>query len=108
MIALLSSLGAWNGFIAAAVLLILELIAPGVYMLWLGIAALIVGLLSLAIDWNWQFQGVAFAAIAVELCRAATTGQGSWVDVGHVAALCACVVAGAWWGHRTCTRRLSP
>jgi membrane protein implicated in regulation of membrane protease activity len=67
MIALLSPLGAWNWFIAAAVLLILELIAPGVYMLWLGIAALAVGLLSLAIDWSWQLQGAAFAAIAVAL-----------------------------------------
>jgi hypothetical protein len=44
----------------------------------------------------------------VELCRAATTGRGGWVDVGHVAALVACVVAGGAWGHRTFTRRLSP
>jgi lipooligosaccharide transport system permease protein len=45
---------------------------------------------------------------AVELCRAATTGRGGWVDVGHVAALVACVVAGAWWGHRSFARRLAP
>ena len=45
---------------------------------------------------------------AVELCRAATTGRGSWVDIGHVAALLACVTAGGWWGHRTFARRLSP
>ena len=45
---------------------------------------------------------------AVELCRAATTGHGNWVDVGHVAALLACVAAGGWWGHRTFARRLSP
>ena len=45
---------------------------------------------------------------AVELCRAATTGRGSWVDVAHVAALVACVVAGGMWGHRTFARRLAP
>jgi len=45
---------------------------------------------------------------AVELCRAATTGRGGWVDVGHVAVLAACIVAGALWGHRTFARRLSP
>ena len=45
---------------------------------------------------------------AVELCRAATTGRGGWVDVGHVAALLACIAAGAAWGHRTFTRRLTP
>ena len=45
---------------------------------------------------------------AVELCRAATTGRGGWVDLAHVAALLACVVAGGLWGHRTFARRLAP
>jgi lipooligosaccharide transport system permease protein len=45
---------------------------------------------------------------AVELCRAATTGRGGWVDVAHVAALLACIVAGGLWGHRTFARRLAP
>ena len=45
---------------------------------------------------------------AVELCRAATTGRGSWVAVGHVAALLACIFAGVIWGHRTFARRLCP
>jgi lipooligosaccharide transport system permease protein len=45
---------------------------------------------------------------SVELCRAATTGRGGWVDVGHVAALVACIVAGGLWGHRTFARRLAP
>jgi membrane protein implicated in regulation of membrane protease activity len=67
MIALLSHLGAWNWFIAAALLLILELLAPGVYMLWLGLAALVVGLGSLVVDWSWQSQGAAFVVIAAAL-----------------------------------------
>jgi lipooligosaccharide transport system permease protein len=46
---------------------------------------------------------------AVELCRAATTGHGhGWVDLGHVAALLLCIAAGAWFGRRAFTRRLTP
>jgi inner membrane protein len=58
------SLGYWDWFILAAVLLVLEIIAPGTFMLWLGLSAFLVGLISLAIDWSWQFQLVAFAAFA--------------------------------------------
>ena len=63
---------------------------------------------SLLPDWaQWL---VVFSPLwhAVELCRAATTGNGSWADLGHVAVLCACIAAGVWWGHRTFSRRLSP
>jgi lipooligosaccharide transport system permease protein len=63
---------------------------------------------SLLPDWaRWL---VVFSPLwhAVELCRAATTGRGSWTDFVHVAVLLACIGAGAWWGHRTFTRRLSP
>ena len=33
--------------------------------MWLGIAAALVGAISLAVDWSWQWQCVAFAAFAV-------------------------------------------
>jgi inner membrane protein len=36
-------------------------------MLWLGLAALAVGLLSFAIDWSWQVQLVAFAVLSLAL-----------------------------------------
>lgn len=62
---LILSLGLWNWFIAGGVLLILEILAPGVFMLWLGLAALLVGAISLGIDWPWQAQFVAFAAFSV-------------------------------------------
>lgn len=46
---------------------------------------------------------------AVELTRGATTGSlGVAGGLGHAAFLVACVVAGAWWGARIFTRRLSP
>jgi membrane protein implicated in regulation of membrane protease activity len=62
---LIASLGAWNWFIAGGLLLIVEIIAPGTFMLWLGLSALLVGLISLAVDWPWQAQFVAFAAFSV-------------------------------------------
>jgi lipooligosaccharide transport system permease protein len=44
----------------------------------------------------------------VELCRAATTGQGNLPAlVAHVAVLAAFIGAGAVWGNRTFTRRLA-
>lgn len=62
---ILWSLGYWNWFIFAALLLILELIAPGTFLLWLGLAAALVGLISLGIDWTWQAQLVTFAILSV-------------------------------------------
>jgi inner membrane protein len=59
------SLGFWDWFILAAVLLLLEVLAPGTFMLWLGLSAFLVGLISLAIDWTWQSQCVAFAVFAI-------------------------------------------
>ena len=59
------SLGAWNWFILAAVLLLLEVLAPGTFMLWLGLSAILVGAISLAVIWSWQAQVIAFAVFAV-------------------------------------------
>lgn len=59
------SLGVWNWFILGAVLLAVEIVAPGTFVLWLGLAAIAVGLISLAVDWPWQAQAVAFAVLSV-------------------------------------------
>ncbi len=61
----LAGLGIWNWFILGGVLLGLELIAPGTFMLWLGLSAIAVGLISLAIVWPWQAQLVAFAVLSI-------------------------------------------
>ena len=42
------ALGSWLWFVVAAVFLLLELLAPGVFMLWLGLAAILIGIISLA------------------------------------------------------------
>ena len=65
MIPTIVALGPWSWIIAGAVLLALELAVPGAFMMWLGLAAVAVGALTLLIDWSWQAQGIAFAVFAI-------------------------------------------
>ena len=61
--------GAWNWMILGTVLLALEILTPGVYLLWLGIAAILTGLLSFALweagFWGWQVQILAFLLLSI-------------------------------------------
>ena len=59
------SWGQWNWLILAGIFFVLELLAPGAFMLWLGLSALLVGIISLVVIWPWQYQLVAFAAFAL-------------------------------------------
>ena len=59
------SLGTWNWLIFGFILMALEVLAPGVFLFWLGLAALLVGLISFAVVISWQFQLVMFAVFAV-------------------------------------------
>jgi inner membrane protein len=59
------ALGKWNWLILAAVFFVLELIAPGAFMLWLGFSALLVGVASFFVVWSWQVQLLAFAVFAL-------------------------------------------
>jgi membrane protein implicated in regulation of membrane protease activity len=63
--AFIVSLGPWAWIIAGAILLALELVVPGAFMMWLGLAAASVGVISLVVDWSWQWQCVAFAVFAL-------------------------------------------
>ena len=66
------TLGNWNWLIFGVILMALELIAPGVFLFWLGLAALLVGLVSFAFTPSWQVQILmfaVFAAAAVPLWR---------------------------------------
>jgi len=65
MLATMVSLGSWNWFILAVILFVIELIAPGAFMLWLGIAAVLVGLISIGIERAWQAQIITFALLSV-------------------------------------------
>ncbi len=66
-------LGTWNWLIFGFILMALELLAPGVFMFWLGLAALLVGLVSFAINPSWQTQLLMFAIFAVPRCRPGAT-----------------------------------
>lgn len=59
------SLGAWRWFVLGLVLLGLELVAPGTLLLWLGIAAVAVGLIAFAVDPGWQIELMAFAILGL-------------------------------------------
>jgi membrane protein implicated in regulation of membrane protease activity len=80
MTSMFVTLGTWNWLILGLVLIGVETLAPGVFMLWLGLAALLVGLLSFVIDLHWQMQILLFAifaAAAVPIWRSlARRGKG--------------------------------
>jgi inner membrane protein len=59
-----STLGNWNWLIFGFILMALELAAPGVFLFWLGLAALLVGLVSFVLDPSWQIQLLMFAVFA--------------------------------------------
>jgi membrane protein implicated in regulation of membrane protease activity len=65
MTEMLSTLGTWNWLIFGLVLIILELLAPGVFLFWLGLAALLVGLVSFTFSPSWQMQMLMFAVFAI-------------------------------------------
>ncbi len=62
---LFMNLGAWNWLILAGLFLVLELLAPGIFLIWFGIAAGIVGALGLMFEVAWQWQLVLFAILSL-------------------------------------------
>lgn len=64
-----AELGPWNWMLLGFVLLILEIVAPGVFLLWIGIAALLTGALSLQLwdwaSWTWQVQVLLFLGLSL-------------------------------------------
>ena len=65
MAEMFSTLGTWNWLIFGFILMALELLAPGVFLFWLGLAALLVGLVSFVLHPSWQAQLLMFAVFAV-------------------------------------------
>ncbi len=65
------NLGAWNWLILAGLFFVLELLAPGIFLIWFGIAAGIVGALALLFNMAWQWQLMLFAALSLAAVIAA-------------------------------------
>ncbi|MCB1418291.1 MAG: NfeD family protein [Notoacmeibacter sp.] len=66
---IVSELGPWNWMVLGLILLGFEILVPGIFLLWIGIAALIVGTLSLMLwdtaVWSWQVQMVLFVILSL-------------------------------------------
>jgi membrane protein implicated in regulation of membrane protease activity len=64
-----ADLGAWNWMVLGFVLLAAEILLPGVFLLWIGIAAILTGALSLQMwdwsIWTWQVQVLVFLALSL-------------------------------------------
>ena len=78
MTEMLARLGTWNWLIFGFIVMTLELIAPGVFLFWFGLAALLVGLLSFVLHPSWQIQFLmfaVFAAAAVPVWRRLAWGE---------------------------------
>jgi inner membrane protein len=67
MVEFFASLGYWDWFIAGGLLLVVEALAPGVFMFWLGLAAMLVGAVSSSVDLSWQAQFILFSAFSVAM-----------------------------------------
>jgi membrane protein implicated in regulation of membrane protease activity len=61
----LADLGAWAWIILGVVLFGLELLAPGAFFLWLGIAAVVTGIVDGALGLSWQAAVLVFAVLSV-------------------------------------------
>lgn len=66
---IVTELGPWAWWVLGIVLLILEVLMPGVFLVWIGIAAVVTGALSLlfweAGFWTWHVQWLVFAALSL-------------------------------------------
>jgi membrane protein implicated in regulation of membrane protease activity len=64
MTEMFATLGTWNWLIFGVIVMALEAAAPGVFLFWIGLAALLVGLVSFVLHPSWQVQLLMFAVFA--------------------------------------------
>lgn len=57
--------GPWSWIVAGLVLLALELVVPGGFMLWMGIAGIITGLITLFQPIGWPVQWLIFGLLSL-------------------------------------------
>lgn len=72
----------WAWIVAGLVLMGAELALPGIFLIWLGLAALLTGLVAALAPLPWQAQALLFAALSV-----AAVVLASRLDRRHVAVL---------------------
>jgi inner membrane protein len=64
------SLVSWTWFALALVLFAVEALRPGRFALWLGFAAVLVGVIASVARWPWPAEVAAFVGFAVLLVSA--------------------------------------
>lgn len=66
---IIAELGPWSWWVIGMLLLAAELLIPGVFLVWIGLGAILTGALSLLLweagFWTWQIQSLVFAVSAV-------------------------------------------
>lgn len=66
---LVTELGPWSWWIGGLALLGAEILLPGMFLLWIGLAAIVVGTISFPLWgsplWEWQVQWLVFAVLSV-------------------------------------------
>lgn len=67
ILGIVSDLGPWAWLIGGVILLALELVLPGSFLMWLGLAAIVVGVASFAVGISWQVAWISFAVLAIVL-----------------------------------------
>lgn len=62
-------LGAWNWMVLGFVLLALEIVVPGIFLLWIGIAAILTGAVTMQLwdwsMWTWHVQVLLFLVLSL-------------------------------------------
>lgn len=62
---MIAQLGDWTWFVIGLALLGLEVLVPGSFFMWLGLAALGVGVLTFFVDPSWHVELLLFGALAL-------------------------------------------
>ena len=57
--------GPWSWIVAGLILLALELVLPGGFLLWMGIAGLVTGGVTLAVPIGWPLQWLIFGVVSL-------------------------------------------
>lgn len=71
LIRFVGELGSWNWMVFGVALLAIEILAPGFFLVWIGLAAIITGALTLFLQnagfWIWELQVVVFLILSLAL-----------------------------------------
>ncbi len=61
---IIETLGGWTWWVLGLAFLCVEVVRPGFFFLWFGIAAILIGVSALLVDWPWQMQVVGFVVLS--------------------------------------------